>query len=178
MADAEPSTSFNTESARDDQTPSLLSPPRSKTPPVVTGKRSHSLVTTEADKSRAGSRPVSAKALSKALQHIDREPGRRASTPSASPSRKRQKVFGGDSRFIPNRSGQDLQASYNLLDDEGSPASPSRANKFATSTDMDTQRRDANRQYSSLLRSEMFDNEVPQSIAQSRRAQHDRRLLL
>lgn len=29
-------------------------------------------------------------------------------------------------RFIPSRSGQDLQASFSLLHDEGSPASPSR----------------------------------------------------
>ncbi|QIW97616.1 hypothetical protein AMS68_003134 [Peltaster fructicola] len=137
------------------QTPTLPSPPRSKTPPTVTGKRSHSLVAHE-------HAPVSARALSKALQHID-EGRRRASTPSASPSRKRQKVFGADNRFIPNRSGQDLQASYNLLDDEGSPASPSRnSGRFVTSTDMDSQRRDANRTYSSLLRSEMFDTEVPQ----------------
>lgn len=148
------------------QTPTLPSPPRSKTPPTVTGKRSHSSVAHE----RAGSRPVSARALSKALQHIDQEGRRRASTPSASPSRKRQKVYGGDNRFIPNRSGQDLQASYSLLDGEGSPASPSRnSGRFAaTSTDMDSQRRDANRTYSSLLRSEMFDSEIPQSIAQSR----------
>lgn len=32
-------------------------------------------------------------------------------------------------RFIPNRSGQDLQASYSLLHDDGSPATPSRSHK-------------------------------------------------
>ena len=34
-----------------------------------------------------------------------------------------------DSRFIPNRAGQDLQASYNLLHDDGSPATPSKAKR-------------------------------------------------
>ena len=29
-------------------------------------------------------------------------------------------------RFIPNREGQDLQSSYALLNDEGSPSTPSR----------------------------------------------------
>jgi hypothetical protein len=32
-------------------------------------------------------------------------------------------------RFIPNREGQDLQASYSLLHDEGSPASASKQKK-------------------------------------------------
>lgn len=33
------------------------------------------------------------------------------------------------SRFIPNREGQDLQASFSLLHDEGSPATPSKQKK-------------------------------------------------
>lgn len=32
-------------------------------------------------------------------------------------------------RFIPNREGQDLQASFSLLHDEGSPATPSKQKK-------------------------------------------------
>lgn len=32
-------------------------------------------------------------------------------------------------RFIPNREGQDLQASFNLLHDAASPATPSKAKK-------------------------------------------------
>lgn len=152
-----------------DQTPTLLSPPRSKTPPTITGKRSHSHVASgAAAANRAGSsEPVSANALNKALQHIDGTGRRRDSTPTASPSRKRQRVYTGDTRFIPNRSGQDLQASYSLLDDEGSPASPSRAHKKVSSNELQLQKRDANRTYSSLLRSEMFDGEVPQIMSQS-----------
>jgi cell division cycle 20-like protein 1 (cofactor of APC complex) len=32
-------------------------------------------------------------------------------------------------RFIPNREGQDLQASFSLLHEEGSPATPPKAKK-------------------------------------------------
>ena len=32
-------------------------------------------------------------------------------------------------RFIPNREGQDLQASFSLLHDDASPATPSKAKK-------------------------------------------------
>jgi hypothetical protein len=32
-------------------------------------------------------------------------------------------------RFIPNRAGQDLQASFNLLHDDGSPATPSKSKR-------------------------------------------------
>lgn len=52
---------------------------------------------------------------------------RRDSAPAASPSRKRQRINGD--RFIPSRSGQDLQASFSLLHEEGSPATPSRQKK-------------------------------------------------
>jgi len=89
------------------------------------------------------------------------------------------------SRFIPNRSGQDLQASFSLLHDEGSPATPSRANKrtpnelhFQRSeclphlnavgfTNMLGKAEEANRTYSTLLRSEMFESSVPQSLPQN-----------
>lgn len=138
-------------------TPTLMSPPRSKTPPTVTGKRSHSHVVGANGASRSGSEPVSAVALNKALQQMD-DAGRRSMTPQGSPSRKRQRVYGGDNRFIPNRSGQDLQASYSLLDDDGSPATPSKALKKGAPSDLHFQKRDANRTYSSLLRSEMFDS--------------------
>ncbi len=153
------------------QTPSPLSPPTSKTPPTITGKRPHS----ERDASsnsrslRSGSEPVSAAALNKALQNVEEASRPRSSTPAGSPSRKRQKLQGGggSDRFIPNRSGQDLQASYNLLHDDGSPATPSRSLKKTHSNELNIQRRDANRTYSSLLRSEMFDSEVPQAIPQA-----------
>ena len=32
-------------------------------------------------------------------------------------------------RFIPNREGQDLQAGFSLLHDDGSPATPSKSKK-------------------------------------------------
>lgn len=153
------------------QTPILISPPRSKTPPTINGKRAHSERNASgAGRSlRSGSEPVNATALNKALQQVDDISRARSITPSGSPSRKRQKVQagGGGDRFIPNRSGQDLQASYNLLHDDGSPATPSRGHKKIHSTELNFQRRDANRTYSSLLRSEMFDNEVPQAVPQS-----------
>ncbi|WPG98064.1 Hypothetical protein R9X50_00084900 [Acrodontium crateriforme] len=149
------------------KTPTLISPPRSKTPPTITGKRSHGDRRTMRPNApiRTESEPVSAVALNKALQSIEEASTRRSLTPNGSPSRKRQKVQIGGDRFIPNRAGQDLQASYSLLHDDGSPATPSKSNKKAQS-DIHFQKRDANRTYSNLLRSEMFDNEVPQSISQ------------
>ncbi|KAK4547103.1 hypothetical protein LTR36_001324 [Oleoguttula mirabilis] len=149
---------------QDAHTPTLMSPPRSKTPPTVIGKRSHSERLANAS-NRGGSEPVSAMALNKALQNVEEAGRPRSTTPSGSPSRKRQKVQGGGDRFIPNRSGQDLQASYSLLHDDGSPATPSKSHRKVPS-DIHFQKRDANRTYSNLLRSEMFDNEVPQSIPQ------------
>lgn len=143
----------------------MLSPPRSKTPPTVIGKRSSS------ERPGAGikreSEPVNATALNKALQQVEDTDRARSVTPSGSPSRKRQKVQVGGDRFIPNRSGQDLQASYNLLHDDGSPATPSKSAKKVHSTELNFQKRDANRTYSTLLRSEMFNDEVPQAIPQS-----------
>lgn len=69
----------------------------------------------------------------------------RESTPGGSPHRKRQRINGDRfvspvhspvwvirlnfSRFIPSRSGQDLQASFSLLHEDGSPATPSKQKK-------------------------------------------------
>lgn len=151
-----------THSSVNAQTPILMSPPRSKTPPTVIGKRSHSERLASTAHGSGGTEPVSATALNKALQQVGDADRPRSSTPSASPSRKRQKVQ-GDDRFIPNRSGQDLQASYSLLHEDGSPATPSRGHKRAPS-DIHFQKREANQTYHSILRSEMFDNEIPQSM--------------
>ena len=155
------------EAQEESQTPRMISPPRSKTPPTVIGKRSHS--ERNADGAlRGGSEPVSAKALNKALQQVGEEARPRSTTPSSSPSRKRQKVQGGGGdRFIPNRSGQDLQASYNLLHDDGSPATPSKSHKKVHSSELNFQKRDANQSYSNVLRSEMFDGTVPQAVRSS-----------
>ncbi|KAI7083206.1 WD40 repeat-like protein [Hortaea werneckii] len=147
---------------QDTHTPALASPPRSKTPPTVIGKRSH---LDRPGYGRTGSEPVSANALNKALQQVEEAGRPRSITPSGSPSRKRQKVqSGGGDRFIPNRAGQDLQASYSLLHEEGSPATPSKSRKGIG--ELQSQKREANRTYSNLLRSEMFNDEVPQSIPQ------------
>jgi cell division cycle 20-like protein 1 (cofactor of APC complex) len=86
--------------------------------------------------------------------------------------------------FIPNRSGQDLTASFNLLHDEASPATPSKSKRtphnelhfqkskqrrspLCDSTDMPIAE-EANRTYSAVLRQEMFEGSVPQTFAQSR----------
>ena len=161
--------STNQEMQDDAETPLLISPPRSKTPPTITGKRSHSdRNATGSDRAlRSGSEPVSAKALHKVLQQVEDVGRARSITPSGSPSRKRQKIQGSGDRFIPNRSGQDLLASYNLMHDDGSPSTPSKAHKKVHSSELNFQKRDANRTYSNLLRAEMFDNEVPQAVPQS-----------
>lgn len=88
---------------------------------------------------------------------------RRDSTPGGgSPSRKRQRINGD--RFIPSRSGQDLHASFNLLHDEGSPATPSRQKKRTPHGELHFQRtEEANRTFSTLLRTELFENSIPQA---------------
>ncbi|KAJ4343909.1 substrate-specific activator of APC-dependent proteolysis [Didymella glomerata] len=111
----------STETAHDDgaATPTLISPPESKTPPTATHKRHQSL--------SRNSEPVDASLLSKALKDFDQAGKARERTPIASPSRKRPRIQGD--RFIPNRAGQDLQASFNLLHDDGSPATPSKSKR-------------------------------------------------
>ncbi|GAB7358535.1 hypothetical protein MBLNU230_g2598t1 [Neophaeotheca triangularis] len=149
------------------QPSSTMSPPAPKEPQTHTGKRSHSKATGANGAPRSGSEPVNSAALSKALRQVEDAGKRREITPSGSPSRKRQKVNSGvGDRFIPNRQGQDLPASYSLLHEEGSPATPSKSHKRMASSEIHFQKREANRTYSSLLRSEMFDGEVPQSIPQ------------
>lgn len=75
----------------------------------------------------------------------DLQRSNRESTPGASPHRKRQRINGdryvqqesrtalrlstNNHRFIPSRSGQDLQASFSLLHEDGSPATPSKQKK-------------------------------------------------
>ncbi|KAL1306436.1 hypothetical protein AAFC00_005135 [Neodothiora populina] len=147
----------------DVRTPKLISPPGTKTPSTVSDKRNATTKATakKVDKDEA-SEAVDATALSKALQ-LEQEGRNREHTPGESPKRKRQRVYGD--RFIPNRSGQDLQSSYNLHHDHGSPATPSRALRHAQSGELHMQKTEqANRTYSTLLRSEMFDDEIPQSI--------------
>ncbi|XP_044721940.1 anaphase-promoting complex subunit 4 WD40 domain-containing protein [Hirsutella rhossiliensis] len=93
-------------------------------------------------------------ALLKELQRPHRE-----STPGASPHRKRQRINGD--RFIPSRSGQDLQASFSLLHEDGSPATPSRQKKRTPHGELHFQKtEEANRTFSTLLRAELFESSV------------------
>lgn len=88
-------------------------------------KRSHILGAN--GHSREGSEPVDPGALSRALQGVEQASQSRERTPVGSPSRKRQRVYGD--RFIPNRDGRDLQASFSLIPDNNSPSTPSKAKK-------------------------------------------------
>ncbi|KAG9820074.1 WD40 repeat-like protein, partial [Aureobasidium melanogenum] len=160
-------------------TPKLLSPPGTKTPPTLTHTRAKANNDNDnaanqknatSTNSRKTSEAVDPDALSKALQQFEEASRNREHTPGESPKRKRQRVY--TDRFIPNRAGQDLHASYNLLHDQGSPATPHRAIKKPPANELHVQKTDeANRTYSSILRSEMFNDEIPQSIPQ-----HDKSL--
>ncbi|KAL9088040.1 MAG: hypothetical protein Q9165_006381 [Trypethelium subeluteriae] len=154
----------NQERARDTHTPTLLSPPESKTPPTAKGKRHLSDNTANAN--GRGSEAVDPGALSKALRQFEDAGKRRERTPTASPSRKRQRVYGD--RFIPNRAGQDLQASFSLMHEDGSPATPSKSTRRTPNHELHFQRtEEANRTFSNVLRSEMFDSTVPQAVPQN-----------
>lgn len=160
-------------------TPRLPSPPGTTTPPTaphtranvnnndnIANQKNESSTTT----SRKTSEAIDPDALSKALQQFEEAGRNREHTPGESPKRKRQRVY--TDRFIPNRAGQDLHASYNLLHDQASPATPHRAIKKPPANELHGQKTDeANRTYSSILRSEMFNDEIPQSIPQ-----HDKSL--
>lgn len=128
---------------------------------------------------REGSEPVDPGALSRALQGVERAARSRERTPVGSPSRKRQRIYGD--RFIPNRDGRDLQASFSLIPDNNSPATPSKAKKRTPHGELHFQRskpssltlltevfanpgtdEEANRTFSNLLQSEIFHHTVPQ----------------
>jgi len=161
-------------------TPKLPSPPGTKTPPTVPHTRANpnnnndNNLSNQKDEtaptSRKTSEALDPDALSKALQQFEEAGRNREHTPGESPKRKRQRVY--TDRFIPNRAGQDLHASDNLLHDQASPATPHRAIRKPPANELHGQKTDeANRTYSSILRSEMFNDEIPQSIPQ-----HDRSL--
>jgi cell division cycle 20-like protein 1, cofactor of APC complex len=146
------------------QTPTLNTPPGSKTPPTIAGTRSM-IENGESRPSlpRAGSEALDADLLARRLKDHD-SAGRRQiqRTPGKSPSRKRQRIYGD--RFIPNREGRDLHASYSLLHDDGSPATPSRSKKRAPHGELHFQRtEEANRTYSQVLRNELMGDSIPQA---------------
>ncbi|KAF8251138.1 WD40 repeat-like protein [Wilcoxina mikolae CBS 423.85] len=79
-------------------------------------------------------------------------------TPTPSPSRKRQRIVYQD-RFIPNREGVDLQASFSLL-----PSTPTKPPKRTPQGELHFQKNEqANNTFTHLLRSELFHNEIPQA---------------
>lgn len=96
-----------------------------KSPPLASGKRQHANGHNE--HTRGSSEALDPIALNQALRDFDEAGRSKEKTPTGSPSRKRQRVYGD--RFIPNREGQDLHASFSLLHDDASPASPSKTKK-------------------------------------------------
>lgn len=155
---------MNQEPSDNVHTPPLMSPPGTRTPPSDPSKRAQMSAPAIQGTQRQDSEQLDADALSKALHQFEEAGRTRERTPGESPKRKRQRIYGdrlvvaestssemllfvgargADSyncRFIPNRSGQDLHASYNLLHEDGSPASPSRSHKKAASSELHVQK--------------------------------------
>lgn len=102
-------------------------------------------------------------ALTRRLSEIQNAGRQRERTPGQSPQRKKQRIYGD--RFIPNRDGQDLQASYSLLHEDGSPATPSRSRRKVAHEELHYQKtEEANRTYSRVLRNEIMGDSVPQDL--------------
>jgi cell division cycle 20-like protein 1, cofactor of APC complex len=141
------------------QTPPVPSTQRPATPPTVSS-RHIARASISSRRSDIPGFPAESEAMARTMKEFDS--GRqRERTPGRSPSRKRQRTFGD--RFIPNRDGQDLQASYSLLHDDGSPATPSRSKKKAPHGELHFQRtEEANKTYSKVLRNELMGDSVPQ----------------
>ncbi|KAI1959313.1 substrate-specific activator of APC-dependent proteolysis [Ophidiomyces ophidiicola] len=142
----------------------LVSPPGSHTPPSGRSKSTTRNTGLEPAKfrSRHGSEPINPDALAQALREFEDVGRQRERTPGSSPCRKRQRVYGD--RFIPNREGQDLQASYSLLHEDGCPSTPSKTKRRPPHGEIHFQKtEEANRTYSRILRNEFFGDAVPQS---------------
>ncbi|KAL4796997.1 WD40-repeat-containing domain protein [Aspergillus venezuelensis] len=142
----------------------IVSPPGSRTPPSMPSKTT--LFYPESSGAQRTRRHTSGaidpNALTRALKEYDDAGRSRERTPGASPSRKRQRVYGD--RFIPVREGQDLQATYSLLHEDGCPATPSKTKKRTSHSELHFQKtEEANRMYSRVLRSELFGSTVPQA---------------
>jgi cell division cycle 20-like protein 1 (cofactor of APC complex) len=89
--DAAEAAAANTQIEQDIATPTLISPPESKTPPTASHKRNQIFPSNPLDRS---SEPIDAAALTKALGHIEQAGRVRERTPTASPSRKRPRIYG------------------------------------------------------------------------------------
>ncbi|KAK3378330.1 WD domain-containing protein [Podospora didyma] len=160
------------------ESPTIVSPSRISTPPPPSDRlrlepknmdsRTGRLSSRSSDMGRLSG--LDADAVDSALR---RELGRqqREGTPGASPHRKRQRINGD--RFIPTRSGQDLQAGFSLLHEDGSPATPSRQKKRTPHGELHFQKtEEANRVFSTLLRAELFENSIPQATPPSLSPDH------
>ncbi|KAL5332965.1 WD40-repeat-containing domain protein [Aspergillus crustosus] len=142
----------------------IVSPPGSRTPPSMPAKTTLFFPDTLGGRqtNRNTSESIDPNALTKALRDYEDAGRSRERTPGASPSRKRQRVYGD--RFIPNREGQDLQATYSLLHEDGCPSTPSKTKKRTPHSELHFQKtEEANRMYSRVLRNELFGNTVPQA---------------
>ncbi|KAF7712481.1 WD40-repeat-containing protein [Penicillium ucsense] len=150
--------------ARAQAAANMISPPASTTPPSVPAKKTIFYQEHKEARSKIGdgaSDPVDAHALEKALRGMEEGGRQYESTPGMSPCRKRQRVYGD--RFIPNRDGQDLHATYNLLGEDGCPTTPSKSKRRAPHSELHFQKiEEANKTFSSVLRSELFGSTVPQ----------------
>lgn len=141
------------------QTPELPESYRARTPPTISNRH----ISRTSISGRTGDIPATAEseAMQRKMEEFASAGRQRERTPGRSPSRKRQRTYGD--RFIPNRDGQDLQASYSLLHDDGSPATPSRSKKKTPHGELHFQRtEEANQTYSKVLRNELMGESVPQ----------------
>ena len=72
--------------------PGLVSPPDTRTPPLIINKRTRSSLNTTTRLEQAVSEPIDAGGLSQALKHVEEGGPIRERTPAGTPSRKRQRV--------------------------------------------------------------------------------------
>ncbi|KAI0491235.1 WD40-repeat-containing domain protein [Xylaria cf. heliscus] len=109
---------------------------------------------------RASSIGLDPDTLSRALSR-ELSTDRRDSAPAASPIGKRRRIDAD--RFIPSRSGQDLEAGFALLHEEGSPATPLRKKPTPHGELHFQKTEEANRTFRNVLRAELFENTIPQN---------------
>ncbi|KAI1097460.1 WD domain-containing protein [Jackrogersella minutella] len=157
--------------ARDTASPAVRTPSGIGTPSPPSGRGRLQVIEAGNSKGARHSRGsnisgIDPEILTRALSR-ELSGDRRDSTSGASPSRKRARLNGD--RFIPSRSGQDLHAGFTLLHEPGSPATPSRqTNRPRHHGELNFQKTDeANRNYSTVLRAELFENTIPQATPQT-----------
>lgn len=117
-----------------------LSPPTSHSPPARAAKPKPTQDNLDFLNKPAGpgSEPINPDALPLALKEFEEAGRQRERTPGASPSRKRQRVYAD--RFIPNRDGQDLQAGFSLLHEDGCPSTPSKSRRRPANGEIHSQK--------------------------------------